>query len=583
MKTIPLIDIFAGPGGLSEGFSRYESSDLKFEVALSIEKDPIACETLRIRSFFRMFPRGKAPSAYYRYIKGDRSALAEITVMPEWRAATDHVRNWTLGQTPPREVHAGIRSALGESDKWVLLGGPPCQAYSLVGRSRMTGAGRKDGIESELVKTKKELEFAKDHRHTLYRQYLQILAIQQPPIFVMENVKGILSARLPSVVQGRTARDGHAAEIRYVPAFAQILRDLEDPCEAIKSEHGFPELKLLKKIYSPTNQGYRIYPFVRDDRETGDLFEKASERHGSDFVIRSERFGIPQSRHRVILLGIRQDQDTVAPDFLHPHNAPVTVRQIIGDMPRVRSGVSGRGMISRSLPAKSEGSHWCKCITTVVSSIDGREMPEEVTRLMQSVSARTSSKLDRGGAYIEVDSESKLTPRELSEFIRDKKLGGVIQHEARTHMQSDLVRYLYMASYASAFGESPRLESWPEELLPKHRNVLDNIKSKRGGTATSGEKLGFNDRFRVQLWDRPSTTITSHISKDGHYFIHPDYRQCRSLTVREAARLQTFPDNYFFSGNRTQQFVQVGNAVPPYLAFQLANVVSGLFRKVQKK
>ena len=152
----------------------------------------------------------------------------------------------------------------------------------------------------------------------------------------------------------------------------------------------------------------------------------------------------------------------------------------------------------------------------------------------------------------------------VREWVRRAAPRQVVQHEARGHMGWDIARYAYASKHAEEFGISPRLRHYPEALLPNHKNARD-------------KNVPFADRFRVQTWDDPSTTVVSHISKDGHYYIHPDPSQARSLTVREAARLQSFPDNYFFAGNRTEQYHQVGNAVPPFLARQIGQVVDRFF------
>ena len=125
-------------------------------------------------------------------------------------------------------------------------------------------------------------------------------------------------------------------------------------------------------------------------------------------------------------------------------------------------------------------------------------------------------------------------------------------------MPSDLARYLFAATFARTFGRSPKRRDFPLAFAPNHANWHSG---------------SFDDRFRVQVANQPGTTVTSHIAKDGHYFIHPDPRQCRSLTVREVARLQTFRDNYFFHGSRSKQYIQVGNAVPPFLARQIARTL----------
>ena len=273
-----------------------------------------------------------------------------------------------------------------------------------------------------------------------------------------------------------------------------------------------------------------------------------------DFIIKAENFGIPQARHRVILLGVRSDWPNI-PGILQPAKAKIPIEKAIGDLPRLRSGLSKED---------DSGENWLTAVCALAQSPGLTEPPvtPALNRAIKKKLERVNGRLGRGGEFI----EGKPAPQFAKNWFRDSKLGGFCNHATRGHIREDLHHYLFAAQYALMEKQTPGLELFPFSLLPKHLNVIKAI-----------EGAMFNDRFRVQFKGRPSTTVTSHISKDGHYFIHYDPTQCRSLTVREAARLQTFPDNYFFEGPRTAQYHQVGNAVPPLLAHQIAGVVADLF------
>lgn len=140
----------------------------------------------------------------------------------------------------------------------------------------------------------------------------------------------------------------------------------------------------------------------------------------------------------------------------------------------------------------------------------------------------------------------------------------ITQHAARSHTQQDLEIYKRVVQLWNK--DKVRLSY---EELPESLRTHNNIDS-------------FLDRFKVVAADlKCSHTVVAHIARDGHYYIHPDINQNRSLSVREAARLQTFPDNYYFEGTkegqyRTAAFRQIGNAVPVLLAYRIAETLKGV-------
>jgi DNA (cytosine-5)-methyltransferase 1 len=497
-SSIPVIDLFAGPGGLGEGFSSVRDihGSRVFDIRLSVENDPAAHRTLLLRALYRkLAEQGWPPDCYYDYLLGRitrEELLGHPRVSDAARLALEEARCETLGGPEQNKIDKWVASILGRREEWVLIGGPPCQAYSMIGRSRMRSTNPE--------------KFEQDERHFLYREYLRIIARHGPAVFVMENVKGLLSSK-------------HGG--RHM--FQKMLADLKKP-------------------------GQRLEYDIRSFNAGSECFDPRG------YVIQSECHGVPQIRHRIILFGIRKDLSG-GPHRPLARQAPANnVAMVLAGLPPLRSRISrGPDTFVR----------WIDILSEARMLLKGweRKEKEEIEDLMM-VSVAMASRSDPGFGGRAVNRASNSTDTVLADWYSDRHLEHILNHESRSHMPSDLQRYLFAAAYAQIVGQSPILADFPSGLLPEHKNI--NVKA---------AEIPFDDRFRVQLWKNPSTTVVSHIAKDGHYYIHPDLIQCRSLTVREAARLQTFPDNYFFEGNRTQQYTQVGNAVPPLLARQIARIV----------
>ena len=502
-----VIDLFAGPGGLGEGISScsHDNGNKPFQIAISVEKEPSAHKTLTTRAFYRKIKDNSIARAdYYSYVRGNLTREELFSKYPEQskNAQEETLKGPKALGEDNKLIHERIRELISNHNgPKVVIGGPPCQAYSLAGRSRNAGI--------------KDYKAEKDSRNFLYMEYLKVISIAQPDVFIMENVRGILSAKINGKVM-----------------FPQILKDLRKPGRVTK----------IKNV-----RGYRIYSLVVDAENP----KNPQYKNSADFLIRSELYGIPQARHRVILVGVREDNDSV-PGTIKKVEETIEVESILSDLPPLRSGFSKQADSTKN---------WTKTVQKHAKELTKIFKDNYTKEQLDELDLEPTADLPRKSNVHNQQQENKI-PTPLREWLLDCDLNYVCNHETRGHMEADLLRYAFCAAYAQLNnGTSPKSRNFPEQLAPAHKNW-------KTGTHA--------DRFRVQSANKYATTVTSHISKDGHYFIHYDPKQCRSLTVREAARLQTFPDNYLFEGTRTQQYVQVGNAVPPFLAQKIGKIVLDL-------
>ena len=505
---VPVVDLFAGCGGLGEGFARYPNRDEPaFEVRLSVESDAAAADTLRLREFYRRVRGAPGEAAYWEELgRANAPAAAKVArlydlVPAAAAAAREAVLCEEISPATRRAVRARVAAATAGRDDWVLLGGPPCQAYSLAGRARRSGMA---GYRPE-----------KDPRQYLWNEFLHVVAAARPAAFVLENVKGLLSAKL------------HDERV-----FKRMLDDLRDPPRALFNR--------------PAVSGESYRTFAVAGRSL------PGTARPEDYAVEMEQYGVPQSRHRLIVVGIRSDHQGDLPVRLQKQHI-VPAGDVMGDLPPVRSRLSRE---EDSLAAWKEVVR----LSQDIEYASSEEIDRDVRKKIRQAAAKASEQSYQTGAEVMPwEAKSKYQPGWYA-----NPSGYVFNHTARGHMRDDIHRYIYAAAFGEVFGSSPKIVEFPESLRPNHRNVDKALSNHM-----------FADRFRVQVAAAPAKTITSHLAKDGHSAIHPDPAQARSLTAREAARLQTFSDDCFFCGPRTSQYKQIGNAVPPLLSYQLAAVIHG--------
>jgi DNA (cytosine-5)-methyltransferase 1 len=412
-RKLTFVDLFAGCGGLSEGFMA--SGD--FDGLAHVEWEKPMVNTLRNR-LFQQWGHSE-DEAKIRVIHFDIQKTEEL-LDGNWSAESLNL----YGKSNHSDIPgSGIRGIIEGREVDLVIGGPPCQAYSMAGRAQ-----DKNGMKD-------------DYRNYLFESFIKVVKELNAKLFVFENVPGMLSA-YPG---------GEAVTERIHKAFESAGYEIRPP-------------ELLKKcIYQAT------------------------------------KFGVPQDRSRVIIIGVKKDLG-ISPEEMYEQLDQ---------------------WLSNHKPDEKD--------LTVESAIGGLASFKPLENTMVAGKKRNSH-------------EMVGNPRKLD-----------VHHQPRYHNIRDIQIFKDWVG-----------QGWNHKKLVEKQEFYH----KRTG------KQSNHNKYRSLEWKKPSPTIVAHLNKDGLLFIHPDAEQARTITVREAALLQSFPPNYNFIGEQGVCYKMIGNAVPPMMAQGIASALA---------
>jgi DNA (cytosine-5)-methyltransferase 1 len=446
------IDLFAGAGGLSIGFEQEP-----FDLILANEYDKSASNTYRYnhKTYFNQdLEEWQVISAPIERIVNDILGVDVVINFKKHSVTLNTVKEaYRKNDKVISSKNAKEILTLNNQDIDLIIGGPPCQGFSLVGRG-------KRGTKEQRLES-----FIDDPRNQLFKQFIAFVKYYTPKYVLIENVKGILSSG------------------DYADEISETLAE----------------------------SGYKC----------------------KRFLLNSSEFGVPQSRERVFFLGISTDylnrnlknsDETFQTFITHLNslkkNQKTTVFDAIGDLPKI---------IANPKRLNTKSSH---------------EIPiSEKNSFGETISTKSYSELlNVNNDYIQAINVGKhrikITPKKL------------YNHKSRYQNERDLEIYKRL-----------------------HPGVyLDHVLNEEAKKLVTYNVSTFNDKYYKLDWNKPSKTIVAHLAMDNNGFVHPGLIP-RGITPREAARLQSFPDYYYFEGPLSHQFKQIGNAVPPMLGRALAKSI----------